>query len=797
MRRPQTRYPLEGYPMSSDEQPIYKLPPQSIVDLIDAPPTPFLSLDPKRACLVLMHRPSLAPIEEVGRKELRLAGLRIDPKTNGPSRMSYFTGYTIRDVQSGVDRDVTGLPDDARLGQVLFSSTGEHFAFAVKEADGQSLWVVEVAVGNAVRLTGACLNSVLGGAFTWLSDGKRLVCRLIPEDRGELPVPGEVPSGPVIQENLKGIAPSRTYQDLLKNPDDEATFEYYGASELAIVTVGGQLERIGNAALYSRSVPSPDGQFLLVEALHRPFSYLVPYYRFPVSVKVMDTTGTVIRDVVDLPLAEQVPIAFDAVPDGARGFEWRADADAELVWVEAQDGGDPSNDVPVRDRAFALAAPFTGQANAFADFALRNIGFSWGRPDLALARERWWKERRLCIWRLRLDGDEAVPALVFDRSFEDRYSDPGSPLHDWSDRGTRILMSQDESLFLVGDGASPEGDRPFIDRFDLASGETERLLQSEPPILEHPIQIVNQEGPVILVSRESEDTPPNFYLRDLSDDSLNALTDFEHPYPGLKEARKELIKYERADGVQLTATLHTPPGYDPNDGPVPTVLWAYPREYKSADAAGQVKDSPHRFARMTVHSPLYLLALGYAVLDGPTMPIIGEGEAQANDTYVEQLVASATAAVDAVVDRGVAARDRIGVGGHSYGAFMTANLLARTDLFRAGIAFSGAYNRTLTPFGFQAEERSLWEAPETYAEMSPFMHADKINVPLLLVHGEADNNSGTFPMQSERFYNALRGHGVTTRLVMLPHESHGYRARESIMHMHYEMSTWFDRYLKG
>ena len=779
-----------------DDTPVYQLPSQAIVDLIDAPPTPFLSLDPNRRCLIMMHRPSLPPIEEVGKEEVRLAGLRIDPVTNGPSRVPYSTGFTIRDIHTAEDREVTGLPTDARLGQIRFSPSGDHFAFTVRQNAGTTLWTVDVASAKATCLADRELNGIFGASFAWMSDGDRIVCRLLPDDRGNRPS-GSPPPGPIIQENLREIAPSPTYQDLLKSPGDEQLFEHYGASEVAIVSLGGSIEVISEAGLHTRSAPSPDGRYILLETLHRPFSYLVPYYRFPERVRILDASGQLVREVADLPLAESVPIAFDAVPEGPRGFEWRADADAELVWVEAQDGGDPATESAIRDRAFSLVPPFEGDGRFLADFELRQLGFSWGRDDLALACERWWKERRLRVWRFRPGNEDDSRELVFDRSFEDRYGDPGSPLSEWSDRGTRVLMSEGETLYLAGDGASPEGDRPFIDVFDLASKSTERLTQSEPPVFERAIQIVDRAGPIILVSREREDEPTNFFLHDLSSGDLKAITKYPHPYPQLRDAKKELIKYSRADGVQLTGTLHTPPGYDPSKGPVPTIIWAYPREFKSADAAGQVKDSPHRFTRLASHSPLHLLTEGYAVLDGPTMPIIGEGDEEANDTYVEQLVASAQAAVYEVIRRGVAEAGRIGVGGHSYGAFMTANLLAQSDLFQAGVARSGAYNRTLTPFGFQAEERTLWDAPEIYSTMSPFMHADKIKAPLLLMHGEADNNSGTFPMQSERFYNALKGHGATTRLVMFPHESHGYRARETILHMLYEMTSWFDTYLKG
>jgi dipeptidyl aminopeptidase/acylaminoacyl peptidase len=780
----------------SDSDPTYQLPSQTIVDLVDAPPTPFLSIDPKRTCLVMMHRPSLPPIEEVGKDEVRLAGLRIDPVTNGPSRSSYYTGLTIRDLNTGEDRDVTGLPDLVRLGAIRFSPAGTHFAFTVRQDGGMKPWVADVATAKATCLSDRSLNGVFGSTFTWMPDSERLVCRCLIADRGGPPERAHFSAGPVIQENLEGVAPSRTYQDLLKRPEDEDAFEYYAQSQLVVVGLDGSAKEIGSPGMHSRVLPSPNGQFLLLERTHRPFSYLVPYYRFPEQISILDLDGNTIRDVADLPLAESVPIAFDAVPEGPRGVEWRADAGAELIWVEAQDGGDPSKDADVRDRAFRLVAPFDGDPKAFADFELRHIGFWWGRGDLALSRERWWKDRRLRIWRHRPDGEEDTPDLVTDRSFEDRYSDPGTPLQEWTEQGTRVLMAQEETLYLAGDGASSEGDKPFIDRFDLASGETERLTQSEPPVFERGIQIVEKKGPTVLVSRERVDEPTNFYLRDLSTGKLKAITDYAHPYPQLQGAAKELIKYDREDGVQLTATLHTPPGYDPKGGPIPTVLWAYPREFKSADAAGQVKDSPFRFARLSIHSPLYLLAAGYAVMEGPTMPIIGEGDAEANDTYVEQLVASAKAAVNEVVERGVADPKRIGVGGHSYGGFMTANLLAHTELFGAGVALSGAYNRTLTPFGFQAEERTLWDVPDIYAAMSPFMHADQVKTPLLLMHGEADNNSGTFPMQSERFYNALKGHGATTRLVMFPHESHGYRARETILHMLYEMTGWFDAYLK-
>jgi dipeptidyl aminopeptidase/acylaminoacyl peptidase len=479
---------------------------------------------------------------------------------------------------------------------------------------------------------------------------------------------------------------------------------------------------------------------------------------------------------------------------------WRADVAATLVWVEALDGGDAARPSPARDRVLMLAEPFGGTPKPLATLDQRYSGVEWGTDEVALVYSRWWRTRREKVWRVRPGSPEVPPELLFDRSYEDRYGDPGSPETTRNAWGRTVLRTADRGnvLFFSGPGASPEGNRPFLDRFDLRTRQATRLFRSEAPYYEEPVDVLDTEGRSVLVRRESVREPPNYYVRDLRarGQPLRQVTAFTNPTPQLEGLTKELIEYERADGVKLNGTLYLPPGYRKESGPLPMLMWAYPREYKDADLAGQITDSPYRFDRLGGLSTIIWLALGYAVLDDPAMPIVGEGEAEPNDTYVEQLVASAKAAVDEVVRRGVAERGRIAIGGHSYGAFMTANLLAHSDLFTAGIARSGAYNRTLTPFGFQSEERLFWEAPEVYFSMSPFVHADKVNEPLLLIHGQADNNSGTFPIQSERMYAALKGLGKTVRFVELPHESHGYRARESVLHVLWETQQWLDKYVK-
>ncbi len=781
---------------------VYRTPPQTLVDIADAPPTPTGVLDPRREWLLVLERPGLPPISELSERELRLGGLRIRPGNNGPSRATYTTGLRLLRLSDLAERRIVGLPEEARIQNVEWSPDGSRFAFTHSRPDGIELWVAEVASGQARRIVDARLSLVTEIPPQWLRDGRTLVCTLVPSSRGPEPTAPAVPAGPVIQENAGRPAPNRTFQDLLKSSWDEALFEHYLTSQIARVTLDGQVTPVGAPGLTFDLSPSPDGRYLLVQTLHRPFSYLVPAFRFPRRTEVWDLDGKVVHTLADLPLQEEIPIAFDSVATGPRAARWREDAPATLFWVEALDGGDAGREAAERDRLY-LPAPFGEEPVPLATLALRFEKITWGNDSLALIEESWWKTRRARTWRLRPNasdpGDKDRPELLFDRSSEDRYADPGVPwvvLNAW---GRPVLRTAEggRTIFLAGDGASSEGDRPFLDAFDLSAKKSRRLFRSAAPWYEEPVDFLDAEGRTLLVRRESVESPPNYLVRDLKSGRLREVTRFPHPAPQLVGIGKELLLYAREDGVQLTATLYTPAGWKPSEGPLPTLFWAYPQEFKSADAAGQVTTSPYRFARIRTGSPLPWLTQGYAVLDDPTMPIVGEGDREPNDNYVQQLVSSAKAAVDEVVRRGVADPRRIAIGGHSYGAFTTANLLAHSDLFAAGIAESGAYNRTLTPFGFQAEERDLWKASQTYIGMSPFMFADKVNEPLLLIHGQADANSGTDPIQSERFFSALKGNGATARLVMLPFESHGYRGRESVLHVLWESYEWLDKYVKN
>ena len=771
----------------------YKLPPQDVIDIVDAPPTPRGVMSPDGRYLLLIEYESMPSIAVMAQPLLRIAGMRITPAYNSRQRTTFYTGLVLVDLDGGAKRRIN-LPDGVQMGFPQWSSDGAFIAFGRYQDDGVSLWIVRVKSGEVKQLTPSRINAVFGLGFHWLPDNRHIVANMIPEDRGDPPPPPLIPAGPTIQETAGKIAKVWTYQDLLQNPHDEDLFDYYATSQLVeIDATNGEMRSIGSPGIYPSIDPSPDGQCLLVHKIRRPYSYMVPYFRFTHTLEIWDRTGLLVHTLADMPLADEVPMR--GVPTGHRSVAWRPLKPATLVWAEALDQGNPDIDVPHRDKIVTLSAPFTGEPSEVLRLTHRYAGIDWlERNGQALVTEYDWKRRWRTTHLVWFDNAKRPPKVLFDLSSQDRYGDPGRPVEHVTYKGKDIVLQDGDWIYMSGAGASSEGDRPFLDKFNLKSKKSERLFHCGPSSYEVFTGFVQNARHKIVTRYESKTKPPNYVLRDLKKDARQQLTDFTDPAPQLTGMRKEVIRYTRDDGVELSGTLYLPPDYREGQR-LPCVIWAYPREYSDPKMAGQVRGSPYRFTFFRGTSQLFFVTQGYAVLDGAEMPVVGDPKTM-NDTFVDQIVSNARAAIAKLDAMGVIDPTRVGVGGHSYGAFMTANLLARCDLFAAGIARSGAYNRTLTPFGFQNERRTLWEAPEIYFKLSPFMHADKINEPILLIHGEADNNSGTFPIQSRRLYHALKGHGATARLVFLPNESHGYRARESILHVLAESFEWFDRYVK-
>ncbi len=778
----------------------YQEPPASIIELVDAPTTPSMSISPRNNRILLMENPGLPTLEDLAVEELRLGGIRFDPRTNGPSRGWHHTGLMLMDIDGSNERPVSGLPENPRLRNISWSPDGQKVAFLHTGEDGIELWWLDVATAHARALTGPVVNAVLGNTFNWLSDSETIVYTAIPADRGEAPERPRVATGPVIQESVGRRAAVRTFQDLLGDAHDEAIFDHYTTAHLHQTDLEGNSTPIWKPAVIWSFNVSPDGQYIRVTTLQKPYSYIVPFSRFAHRYEVIDIEGNPVRVIADIPVTEEMPRGFGATREGARSISWRNDAPATLYWVEALDGGDPNTKAEFRDQVFFMEAPFQEEAVAGFKTNYRYSGITWGNDDFALVNEFWRPTRMAKMSSFHPADPAAGLTLIRERSVEDRYGDPGNLQTTTNEYGRSVLMfdRNGRDLFLVGQGASPEGNRPFVDIYHFHTDQTTRLWRSEAPHYEQAMRIIDPDRRLVITRRESVEEHPNFYLRDLRNDQVTQITDFPEPFPQLRELHKEMIHYEREDGIPLSGELFLPPGFTPGtDEPLPTIFWAYPREFLTTDGAGQVSGSPYTYTRLGSTSIVMLTTQGYAVLNNASFPIVAGDTGEPNDTFVEQLVANAEAGINHLIDMGVTDPERVGVSGHSYGAFMTANLLTHSDVFVAGVARSGAYNRTLTPFGFQLEERTYWQAPEVYNAMSPFMHADKMEVPMLLIHGADDNNSGTFPMQSERYYDALRGHGATVRLVMLPHESHGYRARESVLHMHWEWLEWFDRYVKN
>ena len=768
----------------------YKKPPQAVLDVLNATLSPAASISPTREYMLLADRVAYPPVADLAQPMLRLAGLRINPNTNGPHRGTYYVGLTLKRIADGTDTRIP-LSANSKISLPRWSPDGKSFAFTNTIPNGIELWIGDIATGKIRKVNGAVINSAFGEPVQW-ADNARLLIQLAVAGRGKAPAEPAVPSGPNTQESAGNAGPVRTYEDMLTSVHDEALLEFYGRSQLAFVdAANGRISPLGKPAIIQSTDVSPDGKYVIVNSIHRPFSYLHPATQFPRLVEIWDTTGKPVYKIADLPLAE-TPIG--GVRKGQRNSQWLPTEPATIVWVEALDEGNPRNKVSHRDRIATLKAPFTGSVSELFKTQHRLNSLYWLERDRMMLvgdneRDRRWNRTFLVDL-----NNTSEPKQIWSLSSQDRYNQPGTPVERINAGGQSAVLQNGDWIYLTGEGASPEGDMPFLDRFNLKTQKTERIYRSKPNTYESVVALLADDASRFLTRYETTTDPPNYFVKTSSGSGSQAVTKFADPTPAVRRIKKQLVKYNRPDGVPLSFTLYLPPDYKPGTR-LPTLMWAYPREFGDTDTAGQVSGSSARFTTITGASQLFFALQGYAVLDDASLPVIGSIE-QMNDTYIQQIVAGAKAAIDKAVEMGVTDPNRVGVGGHSYGAFMTANLLVNSDLFKAGIARSGAYNRTLTPFGFQSEERTLWQATDTYLKMSPFMAANKLNEPVLFIHGEEDDNTGTFPIQSERMYQAVRGHGGTARLVMLPHEAHGYAGRESIEHVTYEMLSWFERYVR-
>ncbi|MGO3787053.1 MAG: prolyl oligopeptidase family serine peptidase, partial [Pseudoalteromonas prydzensis] len=732
----------------------YQTPSSDLAALVDAKLAPSSYLSGDGQWLALFDRKRVETLDDLAKEELKLAGIKLNPANFSRSRpRTKFSGLQLKHIATGAVIEVNNLPNGV-IRSPKWSSNSEYLAFIVEQPSQANLWVYNSQTKQARQLSDVVLNSVLTAApYQWLPDSTAIVAN-VAVNLGKPRLTNDSNSVvPVIQQSTGQKAPARTYQNLLTSPFDEQQFKFYGQGQLNYIPMSGVASAIGQPALFKSFSISPDSTNILVASIDEPFSYQVPYSRFATTWQVWGMRGYTLVELAKQPLADNIPQGYDSVRTGRRDFQWRNDQGAEVIWAQAQDGGDMKTDVPHHDYLYSLRSPFKREAKLFAKVERRFSGMQWANENVALLTEWRFSDRQVRTYVIQPRNADRNRVLFSQRSYNDAYKDPGDVIYEHNDLGANVIkVVGGRYIFLRGNGASEQGNVPFLDQYDIKTNTTKRLWQSKAPYYERVRAMLDDEGERLITIRESKTQQPNFFIRDLDDDTLTQLTTFEHPYPAFKGVTKELVRYQRDDGVELSGTLYLPPGYDKTQGPLPVLMWAYPLEYKDKAVASQVRESPYEFTYVGYWGPMPYLAKGIAVFDDPKMPIVGVDGKEPNDLFRKQLVASAKAAVDVLVEKGIADKDKIAIAGHSYGAFMVANLLAHSDLFKIGIARSGAYNRTLTPFGFQGEERDFWQAQDVYANMSPFFHAEKINEPMLMIHGQEDPNSGTFPMQSERMY---------------------------------------------
>lgn len=790
--------------MYAQENITYQKPSEEILTLADFEMAPAISMNSTKDQAILVYRNTYKTLDDLNQEEMRLGGLRINPKTSISSTMTFYTKIKVKNLLTQMETEVKNLPQSAKITYLTWSPDEKKIAFINNTNQGNELWYIDLDNAQAHQLTQAELNANTGNPITWFKDNQQLLVKIQRHRYDDLTdKTNAIPNGPIVSASEGGVeSQNRTYQDLLKDKIDEENFEKLITTDLYRIDLSGNKKLFKSADMFISESFSPDGKYLMITTLQKPFSYIVPFQRFPMKTTVYTANGDRVKVVNELPLNEVMPKGFMSVRQGKRSLRWRSDKPSSLFYVQALDEGDQANEVEFRDELFSWDAPFNKNPESLAKTTQRYGGIIFGNNQTAIVYDQWYDTRNIKTYLLNPSTKNMK--VINDRNYQDVYADPGDFQTERNEFGQQTLLINNHKMYLIGDGYSANGKFPFIDEYDMTTEQSSRIYQSTlTDKLEDISSIIDIDSGKILVNIQSKTDYPNYYFRNIfathDDDSLTKVTDNQNPFESLNDVHKEVIKYQRKDGVELSGTLYLPKGYmeRENKEKLPLLIWAYPTEYKDKNSAGQSTANPNEFTFPYYGSFVYWVAKGYAVLDDAAFPIIGEGETEPNDTFIEQLIWNAEAAIDALDEKGYIDRTKVGVGGHSYGAFMTANLLTHSDLFACGIARSGAYNRTLTPFGFQREQRNYWEASDVYNTMSPFMNAEKMKKPMLLVHGEADNNPGTFTLQTERYFQALKGLGAPVRMVILPKESHGYVAKENILHLLWEQEQFLDKYLKG
>ena len=467
--------------LTAQENITYQKPPQDILDLVDVQLAPSVMMDNKKETVILRYRDAYKTIAELSEEELRLAGLRINPKTNIGSRTNYFNGLKILSLtdKNASPKQVTGLPENPRLTNFSWSPDQQKIALTNTTLEGVEVWVLDIKKASAKKLTDANVNANLRYVINWFEDSQSFLVKMVPNNKKPLiDTDNSIPTGPTISVNDGKKAQNRTYQDLLKNKNDEHNFEQLAHSEIYKVSLDGSKEKWLESAMYNRISFSPDGNYVMVSTVEKPFSYLVPYRRFPSTTTIYTKDAQKVETILEVPLIEDLPKGFMATRKGRRNFNWRSDKAATLYFAEALDGGDPENNVDYRDEVFQLDAPFNGTPKSILKTINRFSGIQWATDNTAVAYDYWWNTRNTKTYVFNPSDASQNPEVISDRNYQDRYSDPGDFVMKRTELGTYILELEGDVAFLTGAGYSEKGQFPFVDKMNLKTKEKERLYQS-------------------------------------------------------------------------------------------------------------------------------------------------------------------------------------------------------------------------------------------------------------------------------------------------------------------------------
>lgn len=774
----------------------YKKPKSDIWNIVKAPRAPFIIINEQKTRMLKVYYNSMPSIKYISRPIVKLGGKRFNPKNRSRNRSYFYTKIVVQDLKSNGEKEIN-FGNNPILNYPYWSPNGDKLAVTIEKNNCTELWFVDANTARPVKIKNICMNTILGSGIQWL-DNNRIIVRARTKQK-KIAFDNNTPQGPRVEESTKKKSQNRTYKDLLKNENDSKMFNYYLDSQLKVVNLkNGSVKNIGKHGIFTRYSISPNKKLLIVDRIKRPFSYVVPYYYFAKNIELWNLKGKVVNTFAKLPVFDSIPIR--GVPTGPRDIEWVPNKPATLFYSKALDKGDHKVKAKFRDQLVLAKISKNNKIKEKVFFKTKNrfSGITWLNDGSGDALVYDYDRDKKWVKGLIVNTDkENKSKVLWDYSINDSYNKPGKNVLETNEIGQEMLavdkIGPNRYIYTYGKGATSNGDYPYLKRWNLSDSSSKELFRAKKGSYERFIGFADENHNKIVTKYETKIDFPNYYVTDILNNVKKKLTNEKNPSEVFGKIKKEIIKYSRADGVKLSGILYYPINYKKGKR-YPTVIKAYPRQYNSAKMAGQVRGSSNKYSMPYRSSHLYFVLRGYAVLDKAQMPVVGGPETM-NDTFVEQLVDSSKATIDALVKKGITDKKRVGVIGHSYGAFMVANLLTHTDLYKAGIARSGAYNRSLTPFGFQNEVRTFWEAKNTYLKVSPFMNANKIKHPILLIHGAIDNNSGTHTIQSERYFSAIKGNGGTARMVLLPNEGHSYAALESVGHVLWEMFRWFDLYL--